>query len=358
MKIATAVIDKQAFAHNVAIVRAKASSQQVWAMVKANGYGHGLVPSSQELCAYVDGFGVARVAEAKQLRHAGIQNPILLLEGFFCAQELPQLAKYHLQTVVHCEEQLLALESSTLAAPVVVWLKIDTGMHRLGVRPEQASEFIARLNACANVQKPLHFISHLGCADEPENPITHQQLDVFSSITHDKEGLHSLAASAGILSWPKTHLDVVRPGIMLYGVSPFQDKIGPEIGLKPVMTMTSSLIAVRVAKQGEAIGYGATWQVPEDTLLGVVAMGYGDGYPRCAPAGTPVWVNGRRVPLVGRVSMDMLMVDLGAHAQDSVGDEVILWGEPLPVEEVAAHIGTIGYELVTNITSRVALVYR
>ncbi|MGL5292064.1 MAG: alanine racemase, partial [Vibrionaceae bacterium] len=189
MRIATAVIDKQAFAHNVAIVRDKAPSQQIWAMVKANGYGHGLVPSSQELCAHVDGFGVARVAEAKQLRQAGIQNPILLLEGFFCAQELLELAQYQLQTVVHCAEQLQALEKSVLPQPVVVWLKIDSGMHRLGVRPEQANEFIASLNACDNVKKPLHFISHLGCADELDNPITHQQLDVFSSITHDKGGL-------------------------------------------------------------------------------------------------------------------------------------------------------------------------
>ncbi len=378
MKAATALIDRQALKHNMEIVRAYTPNSKVWAIVKANAYGHGLLPIAKALAKqkqdqekhsekhqddqqnnhYADGFGVARYEEALVLRKGGITAPILLLEGFFSPDVLPSLIEHDLQTVVHTIEQLEAIEKAQLEQPLTVWLKIDTGMHRLGVQPEMVPEFIQRLEACKNVKQPIHFVSHFGCADEVDNPITFQQIELFTQLVGEQKGDKSLAASSGCLLWRESHFDAVRPGITLYGVSPVNEKIGADFGLKPVMTMTSSLIAVRTIKKGEAIGYGQRWRADRDTQIGVVAMGYGDGYPRTAPNGTPVFVNGRIVPLAGCVSMDMLTVDLGADANDQVGDEVILWGDVLPVEKVAQHIGTIGYELVTNITSRVALIYQ
>ncbi|MBE1276447.1 alanine racemase [Enterovibrio baiacu] len=357
MKAATAYIQLENLVHNLNVVRTKAPNSRAWAAIKANGYGHGLLPVANTLASHADGFGVARLEEALALRADGIDTPILLLEGFYSADDLPLLVEHQLHTAVHCIEQVEALESATLATPLTVWLKVDSGMHRLGVREEDVSQFIERLNACPNVAKPLHFMSHFGCADELENPVTNAQIALFSAVTKGQDGDRSLAASSGCFFWPDSHLDWVRPGISLYGVSSVSSLTGNALGLKPVMTMTSSLIAVRTAKKGEPVGYGARWVTDRDTKIGVVAIGYGDGYPRVAPDGTPVMVNGRKVPLVGRVSMDMLTIDLGPDAKDCVGDEVILWGESLPVEEIANHVGTIGYELVTNITSRVDLVY-
>lgn len=203
----------------------------------------------------------------------------------------------NIQTVVHCEEQLIALEQADLETPVVVWLKIDSGMHRLGVRPEQYDEFISRLKTCPNVAKPLRYMSHFGCADELDSSITPQQIELFMSLTSGCQGERSLAASAGLLAWPQSQLEWVRPGIIMYGVSPFSDKTAQDLGYQPVMTLKSHLIAVREVKQGESVGYGGIWTSERDTKVGVIAVGYGDGYPRSAPNGTPVWVNGRTVPI-------------------------------------------------------------
>ncbi len=297
------------------------------------------------------------IEEALQLRACGVVKPILLLEGFYSPGDLPVLVTNNIQTVVHCEEQLIALEQADLETPVVVWLKIDSGMHRLGVRPEQYDEFISRLKTCPNVAKPLRYMSHFGCADELDSSITPQQIELFMSLTSGCQGERSLAASAGLLAWPQSQLEWVRPGIIMYGVSPFSDKTAQDLGYQPVMTLKSHLIAVREVKKGESVGYGGIWTSERDTKVGVIAVGYGDGYPRSAPNGTPVWVNGRTVPIAGRVSMDMLTVDLGPDATDKVSDEAILWGKELPVEEVANHIGTIAYELVTKLTPRVEMEY-
>jgi len=356
MKAASATINLSALKHNLTQVRQQAPNSKVMAVVKANGYGHGLLHVAKAAQG-ADAFGVARIEEALQLRAGGIVKPVLLLEGFYSSGDLPILVTNNIQTVVHCEEQLVALEQAELESPVRVWLKIDTGMHRLGVRPEQYADFIERLKQCPNVAKPLKYISHFGCADELDNAITPNQIELFSSLTKGCKGERSLAASSGLLAWPDSQFDWVRPGIIMYGVSPFSEKSGRELGYQPVMTLTSHLIAVREVKKGESVGYGATWRSERDTKVGVIAIGYGDGYPRTAPNGTPVLVNGRRVPIAGRVSMDMLTVDLGPDSQDAVGDEVILWGEALPAEEVAKHIGTIAYELVTKLTSRVEMSY-
>ena len=354
---ATAHVDLAALQFNLAKVRELAPSSQIMAVVKANSYGHGLHAVSKAVSVEADAFGVARIEEALQLRANGIVKPILLLEGFYSAQDLPVITTNRIQTVVHCIEQLEALEQVQLDSPISVWLKVDTGMHRLGIRPEQFAEFVTRLKRCPNVADDLRFISHFACADERNNDSAPRQLALFKQLTKQEIGECSIAASAGLLALPDSHLDWVRPGIIMYGVSPFADKTAGQMGLKPVMTLTSRLIAIRDVKQGEPIGYGGTWASPCDTKIGIVAIGYGDGYPRTAPNGTPVLVNGRQLPLVGRVCMDMLSVDLGPEAKDCVGDEVILWGASLPVETVAHHIGTSGYELVTKLTSRIAMVY-
>ncbi|HII4308374.1 TPA: alanine racemase [Vibrio parahaemolyticus] len=356
MKAAKACIDLSALQHNLQRVKAQAPESKVMAVVKANGYGHGLRHVAKH-ANHVDAFGVARIEEALQLRACGVVKPILLLEGFYSPGDLPVLVTNNIQTVVHCEEQLIALEQADLETPVVVWLKIDSGMHRLGVRPEQYDEFISRLKTCPNVAKPLRYMSHFGCADELDSSITPQQIELFMSLTSGCQGERSLAASAGLLAWPQSQLEWVRPGIIMYGVSPFSDKTAQDLGYQPVMTLKSHLIAVREVKKGESVGYGGIWTSERDTKVGVIAVGYGDGYPRSAPNGTPVWVNGRTVPIAGRVSMDMLTVDLGPDATDKVSDEAILWGKELPVEEVANHIGTIAYELVTKLTPRVEMEY-
>lgn len=359
MKSATAQIDMLALQQNLQVVRSMVPAKtKVVAVVKANAYGHGLTQVAKSLTNHADAFAVARLEEALALRSSGIVKPVILLEGFFSADDLPVLAANHLQTAVHTVEQLEALESLHLPHPVTVWLKLDTGMHRLGVRPEDVTEFCERLSRCKNVVQPFNFITHFSCADEIHNPSTANQIVLFNELTKNYPGEHSLASSAGISAWPDAHADWVRPGIMLYGASPFDDKTGSDLGLTPAMTVKTTLLAVRTLKAGEPVGYGASWYSKRDTKIGVVAIGYGDGYPRMAPSGVPVLVNDRIVPLVGRVSMDMMTIDLGPDAQDRVGDEVTLWGKGLPVETVAKAIGTIPYELITKLTSRVIMDYQ
>ncbi|CNL68599.1 alanine racemase [Yersinia proxima] len=356
MKAATAVIDRRALRHNLQQVRRMAPQSRLIAVVKANAYGHGLLEIAHTL-QDADCYGVARIGEALMLRSGGIVKPILLLEGFFAAEDLPVLVANRIETAVHSIEQLEALEAAELSAPINVWMKLDTGMHRLGVRPEQAEAFYQRLSACNNVIQPVNIMSHFSRADEPQVDTTRQQLDCFDTFAADKPGKQSIAASGGILLWPEAHRDWVRPGIILYGVSPMDEPYASHFGLLPAMALKSSLIAVREHKAGEPVGYGGTWVSERDTRLGVVAIGYGDGYPRSAPSGTPMWLNGREVGIVGRVSMDMISVDLGPNAKDKVGDEVLLWGAELPVEKIAACTGISAYELITKLTSRVAMEY-
>ncbi|MEQ2024310.1 alanine racemase [Xenorhabdus szentirmaii] len=356
MKSATAVIDRRALRHNLQQIRKQAPDSKVIAVVKANAYGHGLLEAAYTMEG-ADCFGVARIGEALALRSGGIVKPVLLLEGFFEAADLPVLVVNHIDTVVHCIEQLEALEQADLPHPIKVWMKLDTGMHRLGVRLDEAEAFYQRLKRCHNVEQPVNIISHFSRADEPEVETTQQQIDHFMAFVADKSGEKSIAASGGILLWPQAHLDWVRPGIMMYGASPIADKTAADFKLLPAMTLKSRLISVRKHKIGESVGYGGTWSSEQDTCIGVVAMGYGDGYPRSAPAGTPVFINGREVPIVGRVSMDMITVDLGPACQDKVGDEVTLWGSVLPVEKIAEHSGISAYELITKLTSRVEMEY-
>lgn len=347
-----AQINLAALQHNLRRVRELAPSSQVLAVLKANAYGHGLVRVAQTLTD-ADAFAVARIDEALALRTAGIVKPIVLLEGFYEAAELPILLANNLQTVVHNEMQLAALEQTTLDGQLKIWLKLDTGMHRLGVEPEHFAAFYRRLWQCPAVLPGIRLMSHFACADELDSEQTALQLKQFQQVIAGKAEQRSLANSAAILAWPDSHGEWVRPGLMLHGISPFSDQIGQQHQLQPVMRLSSRLIAVRQVQQGDKVGYGGTWQAPEATTLGVIAVGYGDGYPRHASNDTPVWLNGREVRLAGRVSMDMITVNLGANAQDKLGDEAVLWGPELAIERVAAAAGTIPYELLCNITPRV-----
>ncbi|GAA5215780.1 alanine racemase [Corallincola platygyrae] len=355
MLTAHAVIDLAALRHNLARVRDYAPESQVLAVIKANGYGHGALAVAEALST-ADAFAVARLEEALKLRKGGIEHPILLLEGVFDPGELGVAAAHGCEIGVHSMSQLEALERAHLHSPVTVWLKIDSGMHRLGVAPEQAAEFYQRLQKTPSV-KNVVLMTHFASADEPETGQTEAQLALFNQCTQTwQKDLRSLANSAAIIENPEAQKDWVRPGVMLYGASPFADKDAHELGLKPAMTLKTRVIAVRDLKAGGSVGYGATWQATEDTRLVVVAMGYGDGYPRHAPSGTPVMINGKRYPIVGRVSMDMITVDIG-DADIKEGDQVILWGDNPTVDEIAMLCGTIGYELLCNITTRVVYHY-
>ncbi len=357
MKAATALINRRALRHNLQRVKEIAPNSQLIAVVKANAYGHGLVGVGSAVEMLVDGFGVARLNEALLLRQHGVKKPVVLLEGFFEQADLELMAVHKIDTVIHCVEQLEMLETAKLPHSLKVWMKLDTGMHRLGVLPKDAEAFYQRLQRSENVELPINIVSHFCQADAPHLPITQHQIDCFKQFIAGKEGEKSIAASAGILLWPEAHYDWVRPGIMMYGASPQEGKSAADFGLQPVMTLKSTLIAVREHSAGQCVGYGETWCSEKDTRLGVVAIGYGDGYPRNVPSGTPVLINGRKVPIIGRISMDMTVVDLGLNATDKVGDDVVLWGNGLPVEEIAAQTGIINYELLTKLTSRVAMEY-
>ncbi|HCK81034.1 MAG TPA: alanine racemase [Candidatus Competibacter sp.] len=351
----TATIDLAALRHNLARVRAAAPGCRVATALKANAYGHGLLRAARALAA-ADVFAVARCDEAMALREAGIGKPILVLEGFLQPEEIELCRRHGLHATVHHESQLRMLELAPRDPPIEVWLKIDTGMHRLGFAPERVPAALERLAACPNAAPNPRLMSHLARADDRADPYTRRQLNLFKAVSHGKTAERSLANSGGILGWPETHFDWVRPGIMLYGCSPFSQRTGADEGLRPVMTLASRLIAVQRYAAGEAIGYSGTWVCPRDSRIGVVAIGYGDGYPRHAPSGTPLLVNGRRAPLVGRVSMDMLTVDLSELPEAEVGDPVILWGRGLPAEEIASKVGTITYELFCKVTPRVVTV--
>lgn len=353
--VVTAEIDCNALRQNLQRVREAAPGAKVIAVIKANAYGHGLVRVAKVLQqAGAESFAVARLNEALQLREAGIHQPILCLEGFLNREELDDLAAHDLQVVVHHESHVALLEQNPLNRPITAWLKIDSGMHRLGVSPQHALQLWRRLKQCPSV-KSLKLMTHLASADDRNSEQTRRQLKLFSETIAGLDAEITIANSAGILGWSQSHGQWVRPGIMLYGVSPFIKGRGEHEGLKPVMTLTSRLIAVNQFKKGDAIGYGASWVCPEDMPIGVVACGYGDGYPRHAVPGTPVLINGQRLPLVGRISMDTLCVDLRNAPEARIGDAVTLWGRGLPVEEIAEYASTIPYELLCAVTGRVAV---
>jgi alanine racemase len=341
-----------ALRNNLALAKALAPHSRVMAVVKANAYGHGALTVARELAPLTDALAVACIEEAVTLRDGGVEAPILLLQGVFEARELELAAQRNFWVVVNSEQQLHWLEETAVNQPIACWLKIDTGMHRLGIAPQHAVSSYQRLRACVQVRQDIVLSTHFACADDVQSDLTRRQLDEFTQACEGLRGERSAANSAAILAWPAAHCDWIRPGYMLYGNSPMATEHPNAQQLQAVMTLVSSVTALREVAHGETVGYGATWQAQRPTRIATVTIGYGDGYPRLAPTGTPVLVNGQRATLAGRVSMDMITVDVTDLPGVSIGDEVILWGDGLPVSEVARHAGTIGYELTTRMPAR------
>lgn len=346
-----ALIDHAALRHNLGVVRRNAPGARVWAVVKADAYGHGLLPVAQSLTG-ADGLAVARVEEGIRLREAGLTLPVLVLEGAVFTDEVEAAGRHRLELALHQEEQAALLEQARPPRPLQVWIKVDTGMHRLGVDPGAVLGLLARLGRCPRVAPGIALMTHLANADDPADATSERQCERLRALAPAGTTL-SIGNSAGILAFPAARTDWVRPGIMLYGGSPLVGRGADQLDLRPVMTLTTRLIAVKRLRRGDAVGYGGTFVCPEDMAVGIAGIGYGDGYPRHAPGGTPVLLGGRRAPLVGRVSMDMLSIDLRGLPPARVGDPVTLWGEGLPVDEIAARAGTISYELLCRVTPRV-----
>lgn len=348
------IIDTAALRHNLAVVRQKARHARIIAVIKADAYGHGLLHSAHALDA-ADAFAVLELEAAIQLREAGFKQPIILLEGFFSPDELGFISQYRLSTVIHHHEQISMLTSYRGNNKLDVFLKLNTGMNRLGFRPESGSSALHALKQLKFVGD-ITLMTHFACADDTAKlQMVIQQLNDFSAF-RSRCGIElpcSLANSAAILCYPQTHADWVRPGLLLYGVSPLPDKTGTEIGLRPVMTLTSQIIAIQELNPGDRLGYGAQFTADHAMRIGIVAAGYADGYPRHAPTGTPVLVNGQRTRIVGRISMDMLSIDLQGMDHANIGSTVTLWGKDLPVEQVATAAQTVSYELLAAISPRV-----
>lgn len=351
------VIDKEALIHNFLRVRELAPGSKIMAIIKADAYGHGLVRVANTL-SDADAFGVAFLEEAEELRSASITNTIVLLEGPHKAVDLASIVQLQLEIVVHNEYQLDILEQAILDEPLQVWIKIDTGMHRLGFPLEDINNILKRVAQCKNIKPSFRLMTHLATANEQDNPLTRHQLENFKQACTSMKLEKSVANSAAVIGFSETHADWNRPGLMLYGVSPLTDRDGNELELKPVMTLESELISIQKLKKGEPVGYGATWHCPENMPVGVVAAGYGDGFPRHAKSGTPILINDVRCALIGRASMDMLTVDLRNQPQAKIGDRVVLWGESLPVEEIARCADTIPYELLCGVHKRLKFVER
>lgn len=345
-----ATINQQALRHNLAIVRRAVPHSRVWSVVKANAYGHGIARIWQSL-AETDGFALLNLEEAILLRDQGWKKPILLLEGFFHEQDLPLIDRYRLTTSVHSNWQIKALANAQLSAPIDLYVKVNSGMNRLGFRPEQINGVWQKLRALKNVGD-MTLMAHFADAENPEGIIEPMQ-----RIERAAEGLsapRSLSNSACTLWHPEAHYDWVRPGIVLYGASPSGDwQDIASSGLQPVMSLTSEIIGVQQLNPGDGVGYGYRYHAQQAQRIGVVACGYADGYPRHAPSGTPVWVDGVVTQIVGAVSMDMITVDLTPCPQAGIGSKVELWGDQVKIDQVAKAAGTVGYELMCALAPRV-----
>ncbi|MDJ0814480.1 MAG: alanine racemase [Woeseiaceae bacterium] len=354
-----ALIRLGALKNNLTVIRNAAPDARLMAVIKANAYGHGMQAVAQTLDD-VDSFAVARVPEAVELHESGVDKPLVLLSGVLTRNELDEALARGFEIVVHCMEQVDLLESASTGA-ATVWLKFDTGMNRLGFAPEAAERLIARLQGCSRVGE-LRLMSHLASADELDSPVTEEQFARFRDVVENFEGAVSVANTPATLGWPQLGAaqDLlgfrgehwIRPGLALFGISPFAGRTGADLGLTPVMQFEARLIAIKPLEEGARVGYRGRFKAQQDTTLGIIAAGYGDGYTRHFRTGTPVLINGRRVPLIGNVSMDMIAVDLGSESSDRVGDIATLWGEGLAVEEVAPWADAIPYELVCGVMHR------
>jgi alanine racemase len=344
-----AAISASALAHNLRVARRHAGNARIWAVIKANAYGHGLERAARAFDA-ADGFAVLDFQEAARLRAAGVSKPLLMLEGVFTPADVPLLHKYSLTPVIHNAEQVEMLRAGDLPGPIDVYLKVNSGMNRLGFTAETLGARYRALREHPRV-RTLTLMTHFADADGASG--VSAQLERFASLTKSFAGPRSLANSAALLRYPEARADWARPGIMLYGCSPFGDQLAQALELRPAMTLASEIIATQNLSPGERIGYGFSYTAVGEMRIGVVACGYADGYPRHAPTGTPILVNGQRTRIVGRVSMDMICADISYLPQAGVGTPVTLWGEGLPCDEVASAAGTLSYELLCRLAQRV-----
>ena len=343
-------VSVSALKHNLAMVRRYAPESRVWAVVKAHAYGHGLSAALRGFSS-ADGMALVEFDNARRLRTLGWRGPILMLEGPFDAEDVRAAGELGLSLVVHRQAQLEWLRDHE-GPPIDVWIKVNAGMNRLGFVPEELPEVHASLSSWLTVGK-VSWMTHFSDADRQGG--TDQQFERFELAAANYPGGRSMANSASIIDLPDTHRDWVRPGIMLYGASPFSDRSATSLGLRPAMTLRAALIGRQRVRPGETVGYGSAFVAEQEMEIGIVACGYADGYPRHAPTGTPVAVDGLRTRTVGRVSMDMLAIDLTALPHARPGASVELWGEVIPVDEVAASAGTLGYELLCAVAPRVPM---
>jgi alanine racemase len=346
-------IDLGALRDNYALACRLSGNGRCMPIVKANAYGHGIVSVARALEPAAPAFGVACIEEALVLREAGISIPILLLEGFFSEEELELACEHGFWLMVQDDWQLAILEAARPRKPLNIWLKLDTGMHRLGFDPVGAAGLYRRVSELPHVAPGVVLATHFASADDLDKDFTRQQLALFDQYTAGLDAPRSLANSPALLGWPAARADWNRPGLMLYGCSPFQHPHPSTEALKPVMRLRSEVMALREVPAGDTVGYANAWQATRPSRIVTIPVGYGDGYPRHARNGTPVLVNGYRAPLVGRVSMDMITVDVTDLGPVGVGDEVVLWGDALGASEIADHAETIGYEIITRIHNRV-----
>jgi len=358
MRPTKAIVRLQDIVANYQLAAGLAPTSQSIPVIKANAYGHGMLAVAQHLEPLAPALAVAFMDEAVRLRDAGIRKPILVLQGVSRAADMGEAAARNFWLVLHSKRQAEWVLSAKLQDSVRVWVKVDTGMHRLGFQPHELGKLCDRMCSSVNIKQGPVLSTHLACADDPADPMTERQVETL----RDCAGKHhldiSIANSAGILFWPQSHAQWNRPGYMLYGHCPSGSFSVDAHGLKPAMTMSSELIAIREIEAGEGVGYGHDWVARQKSKIGTIAIGYGDGYPRHAPSGTPVLVNGVRVPLAGRVSMDAICVDLTGIDNVKIGDKVELWGQGLSVNEVASSAGTIGYELLAGLTGRAPSQYQ
>lgn len=345
-----ATINQQALRHNLSVVRQAAPSSHIWSVVKANAYGHGIAHVWQSL-AETDGFALLNMEEAILLREQGWRKSILLLEGFFHPDDVQLIDRYRLTTSVHSNWQIQALAKATLSAPVDIYLKVNSGMNRLGFRPEQVNSVWQKLRSLPNVGE-ITLMAHFAEADKPDG--LNEPMKKIELAAEGLDGPRSLSNSAATLWHPEAHFDWVRPGIILYGASPSGDwQDIASTGLQPVMTLKSEIIGIQQLNAGDGVGYGYHYYAQSEQRIGIVACGYADGYPRHAPTGTPVSVDGIITQIVGTVSMDMIMVDLTPCPQAGIGSRVELWGEQIKIDQVAKAAGTVGYELMCALAQRV-----
>jgi len=356
-RTALSILSTENLLHNISIIRAQAPRSKIVAMVKANAYGHGLRSTSLRLQAAIDMLGVSCIDEALALRKAGVKIPILLAEGVFEPRELIIASAEKFVVAFHSPIQIEWLKTTLMPRPIEAWLKINTGLGRLGFDMQEAAHSYESLTTHPTIKKPITIMSHFACADTPQDPLNAIQKERFNNVMNSMPGTYSICNSAALFTMPEMHYEYVRPGIAVYGVSPFTDRTAATLGLKPVMTVQSTLIAVQRMAKGSSLGYGARYTCPETMPVGVVAFGYGDGYPVTAQDGTPILVNNKRCALAGRVSMDMLTVDLRNCPDATIGSQVILWGEGLPLEEVVTHTHTMRWEMLTSMQHRVQFLW-